>query len=100
MTFDAKAWADLHGETPDDPFARGDKPDGVVTMACPDCEDGMAYERLDVDYFRPAGVCETCHGWGEIPVLCEACEQAFTHEQWKSAEHDGLYSYHAGCWVE
>jgi len=98
MSFNSKAWADLYGETPDDPFARGDKPDGWVTEACPDCSDGMRYEQRDVDDFIPVGACETCNGWGEVMVLCEACEKPFSHDDWEHAEHDGPYSYHAKCW--
>ena len=97
-----KAWADLYGETPDDPFARGEEPDGVVTVACPDCSDGMWYRQRDVDDFIPVGACETCHGWAVVPVLCEGCEKPFTPEEFETAEHvgNGRYSYHAKCFCE
>jgi len=97
MTFNSKAWADLYGETPDDPFARGDKPDAWITEACPDCSDGMRYRQTDVDDFVAVGACETCKGWGVVEILCDACEEPFTKQEWDDCEHYGNIHYHARC---
>ena len=65
---------------------------------CPTCGgEGVLFEQLDVDYFKPTEVCPECNGKEFVEVLCCECEKPFTDEEWKEADHYNEYHTHKEC---
>jgi len=70
----------------------------VITDVCPKCGgEGLLFEQLDVDYFKPYSRCDECDGAEVVPVRCEECGGTFTPIEWQEGDHLGEYHYHKFC---
>ena len=72
-----------------------------MKQTCPTCGgEGVLFEQLDVDYFKPVEQCPECEGTEWVNVKCDECGLPFTDEEWKVAKPFGDVYYHSACLSE
>ena len=61
---------------------------------CPKCGgEGVLFEQLDVDYFKPVEQCPECDGAEWVNVKCDECCEPIEGDPVMI----GKYPYHEGC---
>ena len=59
----------------------------MITKTCPTCGgEGGLFDQLDVDVFVWRCVCPECDGNEWVNILCDACQEPFTTEEWNTRE--------------